>query len=153
MCSQGALCIFVFLRLESLAEGALPILKLGNTLQARKAPEPTGCLHSMPLQGQASEMLSLVGPLTYFVKTMVMPHGASGPQCQCYLAWAEVLEMLVALASLRPEPPTLLAKIEKALSLTVAAGWEDHMKPKFHWSLHYSSAYAKPMECFLHAGA
>ena len=109
----------------------MAILKLGNTLQARKAPEPTGCLHSMPLQGQASEMLSLVGPLTYFVKTMVMPHGASGPQCQCYLAWAEVLEMLVALASLRPEPPTLLAKIEKALSLTVAAGWEDQISLVF----------------------
>ena len=158
MCSQGVLCAIVFLLLKSLAEGALPNVwhLLHGYLEAWQYPasQKSTRAHRLFTQHaiaghkaqtfkcQASEMLSLVRPLTYFVKTMVMPHGASGPQCQCFLAWAEVLEMLVALASLRPEPPTLLAKIEKALSLTVAAGWEDHMKPKFHWSLHYSSAYA-----------
>ena len=84
----------------------------------------------------ASEMLSLAHPLAYFVRTVCIPNDAMVPQCQAFLAWAAVLDMLVALPTLKPEPPTLLATVEKALSLTVAAGWEDHMKPKFHWALH-----------------
>jgi len=50
--------------------------------------------------------------------------------------------MLVALPTLKPEPESLRATVEEALSLTVAAGWEAYMKPKFHWAMHYSSAYA-----------
>jgi len=62
MCSQGVLCTIVSLVVKSLAEDALPNV-WHNTLQARKAPEPTGCSHSMPLQGTRKHRLSNAKPL------------------------------------------------------------------------------------------
>ena len=160
MCSQGVLCTVVFLLLKSLAEDALPNVwhLLHGYLEAwqypnvqKKSSSPHKLFTQQAIAGHkkaqtfkcsASEMLSLAHPLAYFVQTVCIPNDAMVPQCQAFLAWAAVLDMLVALPTLKPEPPTLLATVEKALSLTVAAGWEDHMKPKFHWALHYSDAYA-----------
>ena len=65
-------------------------------------------------------------------------------QCTCFLSWAQVLDYLVSLPFLQsPSPARLLALVEAALAATVEAGFEGGMKPKQHWTLHYSDCFRR----------
>lgn len=59
------------------------------------------------------------------------------------LAWLHVMELLVDAVVKPLWPGQLLASCEKAMVLTVAAGWGAVMRPKFHWTLHLESCYQR----------
>ena len=90
----------------------------------------------------ASEVLAISKPLEYFLHTCC-PSPDHTPAKEACLSWLEVLSILVACAVQLPPAGLLLQTVERALSLTVAAGWGDQMSPKFHWCLHFEACLAR----------
>ena len=69
----------------------------------------------------ASEVLAISKPLEYFLHTCC-PSPDHTPAKEACLSWLEVLSILVACAVQLPPAGLLLQTVERALSLTVAAG-------------------------------
>lgn len=87
----------------------------------------------------ASEMLTLCKPLQYFLQSMYLSKNIMVEQCNCFILWADVVDYLSSIAFLpAPDPDKLQHLVEKALQGTVNAGFGSSMKPKHHWTLHYS---------------
>ena len=87
----------------------------------------------------ASEMLCIYKLLQFFLQTMFVQHNVMVEQCKCFLSWAAVLDVLVSIPHFdNPPHSNLAAAVENALQSTVAAGFGNAMKPKHHWTLHYS---------------
>lgn len=92
----------------------------------------------------ASDILAVYKPLHFFLQVMYVANNVMVEQCTCFLSWAQVLDYLVSLPFLQsPSPARLLALVEAALAATVEAGFEDDMKPKQHWTLHYSDCFRR----------
>ena len=89
----------------------------------------------------ASEMLTLCKPLQYFLQSMFLSKKIMVDQCTCFVLWANVVDYLSSIAFLPlPDPDRLQHLVEQALQGTVAAGFGNSMKPKHHWTLHYSDS-------------
>ena len=89
----------------------------------------------------ASEMLGLYRLLEVYIHTCVLKHDFCTLQCQCYINWCKVLDYCISIPSLdQPNHMRLQLLVEHALQSFVSAGWGEHMKPKYHWALHYSDA-------------
>ncbi|CAJ1394457.1 unnamed protein product [Effrenium voratum] len=81
---------------------------------------------------------ALLMPLQHFLETYCVL-----PEVQVYkdacVSWFRLLDMLVVSATSKPQPGQVLAACEHAMNLSVAAGWGDRLRPKFHWALHYEA--------------
>jgi hypothetical protein len=84
----------------------------------------------------ASEALALYPIVAYFVMFIPKARGICVPQCDAFLAMCDVVDLLQGVALGIVSPALLLAAVENALELFVAAGWKHYMIKKFHWLLH-----------------
>ena len=94
------------------------------------------------LKCTASEILGLCKPLQHFWRTCCLQPEMQDAKA-ALLAWLHVMELLVDAVVKPLWPGQLLASCEKAMVLTVAAGWGAVMRPKFHWTLHLESCYQR----------
>lgn len=87
----------------------------------------------------ASQLLQVYKPVEHFLKVMYLAHNIMVVQCKAYVCWTKVLDYLTSLPFLSDNSPAkLLSLVEKAMAATVAGGFADQMKPKFHWCLHFA---------------
>ena len=157
MASSGVLCHVMAWVLEALATSGMPNIwhTLQDYIQLWTWPgnlPGTSALHKLfsskkvethrkhqKMVVSASELLSLYPIVEYYLQTCCLL-----PDCQeqkhVYLAWCRVMDILVASSNVLPLPGHLLQTVETALALTVSAGYENIMVPKFHWALHYEDA-------------
>ena len=155
---DGVAQLYALSSCSSMASSMIASLGKKSLMQhvdGSKLPE-----EQLELQKTLGQVASSNGQQSVANKLVKEPKGM--PNVPAYLTqadWDVLLQgdldkaphVLVALPTLKPEPPTLLATVEKALSLTVAAGWGDHMEPK-STGLCTTVVPMQPMECFLHAG-
>jgi hypothetical protein len=96
---------------------------------------------------QASDLLSLMGVLTHFTKT-VLTSVAQGNEdcvnaCLAFLALVDVCELIASTVRYDVQPAKLLGKVHRFLELFVAAFGLEWMTPKIHWMLHYADSLEK----------
>ena len=92
----------------------------------------------------ASEMLTLYKPLQYFLQTLYVEQGTMVEQCSCFICWAEVLDYFCSIASLaNPSPVKVKQLVEKAMQATIDAGFGPVMRPKHHWTLHFTHCLSR----------
>ena len=91
----------------------------------------------------ASEGLSLLSPLMYFVHIHVLPTGRCVNACHAFLALGEVVDCLQNIPAGRTSASSLSTSISQFLRLVKRAGWEDWCHPKFHWMVHLPSHLRK----------
>lgn len=96
------------------------------------------------LKCSASQVLALLKPLEYYLQACCMPQGLCPLQCQCLLAWIEVVDFVSTIHTRKlSSPEKLLQLVEKAMIGTIEAGFENVVRPKFHWALHMPQILAK----------
>jgi len=101
---------------------------------------------AMHIKGQASDLLSIMGVLAHFTKTVLMRASEDSNcrnACQAFLALATVCELVSETARSKVEPAELLGKIHCFLELFVAAWGYEWLTPKSHWMLHYPEVLQK----------
>ena len=92
------------------------------------------------LKCAASECLALYRILQHFLQVMYVANSVMLDQCASYTAWCAVLDYLHNIPYMRQSsPPHLLSLVETALAATNLAGFGEHMKPKYHWCLHFAT--------------
>lgn len=96
---------------------------------------------------QASDLLSLIGVLAHFTKT-VLTSAANGDAncinaCSAFLALVDVCELVALTASDEVMPAKLLGTVHRFLELFVKAFGFDWMTPKLHWQLHFAETLEK----------
>ena len=157
MCSNGVLRYIMEWVLEDLATTGMPKLweNVGQYLQLWTWPghlAGSKGFHKLfsnkkveshrkgeKMVMSASEILSIYPVLAYFLETCCqLPEHQI--KKQTYLAWCNVLDILMASINFLPHAGYLLQMVEAALALTVKAGWDGCMRPKFHWALHFEGA-------------
>jgi hypothetical protein len=102
---------------------------------------------------QASDGLGLYPRLAYFMQAVVLPANVCVKQCLAFLAMADILDLLQAVPLQKATPKDLSVAIHTFFESCVAAGWRDHMRPKFHWLVHFSAHLRKfgmLPTCFVH---
>ena len=160
LCSNGVLNDIVFAVLESLDAAGY---KVWDTLHSWLAlwvlpqqqssfnlsklfekPKAASCRKARHFKCSASEMLTLYKPLQYFLEVMFSANNVMLEVCACFDAWAQVLDFLVSIPHLpNALPADLLTLVENALEATKNAGYGEEMKPKHHWTLHYSDCFGR----------
>ena len=85
----------------------------------------------------ASDGLSILPVLCRFVLAVVMPSGVCLAACQAVIALADLVDAMQAIPLGLTTPARLRIATRALLSACIAAGWDDRMMPKFHWTLHY----------------
>ena len=155
LCSNGVLCFVLFWAFTAFQQKGLPQVwhgfkafvqlwhwplaqkqnSLHKLFSAEKVKSHRKAGH---FKASASEMLALSRPLQHFLETYCVL-----PEVQVYkdacVSWFRLLDMLVVSATSKPQPGQVLAACEHAMNLSVAAGWGDRLRPKFHWALHYEA--------------
>jgi hypothetical protein len=102
---------------------------------------------------QASDGLGLYPILAYFIQAVVLPANACVKQGLAFLAMADILDLLQAVPLQKVTPKGLRVAIHTFYESCVAAGWRDHMHPKFHWLVHFPAHLLKfgmLPTCFVH---
>lgn len=102
---------------------------------------------------QASEGLSLYPIISVFLITTVLPTGKCVAECQCYLALANLIDLVMGTAALNIDPNDLRDAVNEFLQKCIAAGWRQHMHPKFHWLVHlphHLDRFGFLPTCFVH---
>ena len=86
---------------------------------------------------QASDMLSLMGVLSIFTQQILLVYDLSNEACHAFLALADVVDFILAVARATVEPAKLDQLVERFLELFSDAFGIEWMIPKFHWMLHF----------------
>ena len=84
----------------------------------------------------ASEGLGVFSVLAFWVQAVLLPSEACVPEAMAFVALANVIELLMAVAANKTSPEYLLERIHVFLERCAAAEWKGHMVSKFHWLLH-----------------
>ena len=91
---------------------------------------------------QASDMLSLMGVLAVFTRSVLMRSGAvdrdSTNAYEAFLALVIVCELIADTARYAVDPAQLLGSVHRFLELFVTAFGFEWLTPKCHWLLHYA---------------
>jgi hypothetical protein len=98
---------------------------------------------AMHIKCQASDMLSLLPALAYFVQSVLIPTRLCPNECKTFLAMVDVCEFITSVNRGRVTASMIKDSVERFLYLfliTFGAAW---MTPKMHWLLHMSRAYRK----------
>ena len=84
----------------------------------------------------ASEALGLLPLVSYFLFTMVIPHGHCLAECSAYFALADLIELIQAVPLGRISPDSIAESSSIFISKCIDAKWQARMHTKFHWVLH-----------------
>ena len=117
---------------------------LAETFSADRGEKHRAAKH---IKCQASDMLSVMGVLVHFTKTVLMTMPGddrdSNNACQAFLALAIVCELIAETARTALDPAQLLGSVHRFLSLFVNAWGFEWLTPKCHWMLHYADVLMK----------
>ena len=93
----------------------------------------------------ASDGLSLLPVIAVYILTCIMQSDLEGCKaaCKVLIAFGDVIELLQATALNIVTPEQLRSAVKSLIVHCIAAGWEEHMVPKFHWMLHYAKHLAR----------
>lgn len=91
----------------------------------------------------ASEGLSLINVMAYFVQAVIMQTRVCWHECKAFVALADVVDLLRVTSLGLAGPTQLRATIALFLNSCLDAGWQDWMHPKFHWLVHLPSQLAR----------
>ena len=103
---------------------------------------------------QASDLLSLIGVLAHFTKTVLTAAAnddADINACSAFLALIDVCELIALTHSVEVQPAKLLGKVHRFLELFVATWGFEWLMPKMHWLLHFAETLMKNgrlFDCF-----
>ena len=106
---------------------------------------------SKQLKCSASDLLSLLPVLAYFVHSVLLPSDLCNKECRAFLALVHVVDLIYVSARAHVKPGELLKEAERFLELFAEVWGYDWMIPKFHWMLHYSDhlhAWDMLLNCF-----
>lgn len=84
----------------------------------------------------ASECWSLIAPLTAFLNEVLLNFDSCKAECEVFLAFLKVIELVTATSRRKVEPATLLVAVEEFLDKFVTTFGVEMTTPKFHWLLH-----------------
>ena len=123
--------------------------QLANIFDANRAEKHRKTQH---IKCQASDMLSLMGVLCHFAKTVLTAAGSDNEDCvsaiSAFLALVQVCELVADSVRYDVLPAELLGKVHHFLELFVAAFGYEWLTPKMHWLLHYAEALLKNKRLF-----
>ena len=117
--------------------------KLAETFSADRVPKHRKAKH---IKCQASDLLSLMGVLDHFTRSVLMRPGidrACTHACQAFVALVTVCQLIVDTARYEIDPAIFWGSVHRFLhSFVNAFGWE-WLTPKAHWMLHYPDVLMK----------
>ena len=102
---------------------------------------------------QASDAMSLVLVLAYFVQNVLLLTGLCNAECVAYLALADMIEFIISVPKGNVTPTLIRASVHKFLSLFVDAWGPEYLFPKMHWLLHFGTElqnFRVLLSCFVH---
>ena len=91
--------------------------------------------------------------LSFWVSSLVLPLGRCTLACRAFIAFADIAECMVTVATGTIPEDTLKMAIETSLALFVQAFGAEQLTPKLHWLLHYDEELAQHgtlFSCFVH---
>ncbi len=92
---------------------------------------------------QASDMMSLLPVLAYFVQSILLPTNLCNEYCEAFLAMCDMCEFITSVNRGRITPAALRGKIEHFLALMLACWGAAYMIPKMHWLLHLPAQFER----------
>lgn len=100
---------------------------------------------------QASDMLSVIGVLSLYVRTVLIALNIEKPACDALLSAIDMSLLIVATGRITVSPAKLLGFVHRFLrDFTVAFGFE-WLTPKCHWLLHLPETlgrFGRLLNCF-----
>ena len=87
----------------------------------------------------ASEGLSLLPVLIYFLQKYVILQGICVQECNVLLALGDLVDLLQCIPLGRVDEATLRNSVTQFLQLVDATGWREWCHPKFHWLVHLAT--------------
>ena len=100
---------------------------------------------------QASDLLTIMGPLVQFTKQVLQATGVAPLACLALLCLVDLTDLIVATARTAVAPPMLLEEVQRFLASFVAAFGFDWLTPKAHWLLHLPAQlqrFGRLLNCF-----
>ena len=91
----------------------------------------------------ASEALGLLPLVSYFLFTVVIPHGHCLAECNAYFALADLIELIQLVPLGKISPDSIAESSQIFISKCLDAKWECRMHTKFHWCLHMAGHLQK----------
>ncbi|CAE7234170.1 RE1 [Symbiodinium sp. CCMP2592] len=103
------------------------------------------CREAGKFKTTASEMLSLLPVLAFFVRTCILDKGFLPSECEAFLQMCLMVELLQAACHGHGcvLPSMLREAADKCMSSWFETGWGEHVTRKMHWLLHMGDHYEK----------
>ncbi|CAE7588832.1 unnamed protein product [Symbiodinium sp. CCMP2592] len=103
------------------------------------------CREAGKFKTTASEMLSLLPVLAFFVRTCILDKGFLPSECEAFLQMCLMVELLQAACHGHGcvIPSMLREAADKCMSSWFETGWGEHVTRKMHWLLHMGDHYEK----------
>ena len=92
---------------------------------------------------QASDMLSVLGPLSIFVRSVLLPRGTCNAACNAMSSLISLVDLVGATARVEVLPARLLGAVHCFLEHFVEAFGYECLIPKAHWLLHFADTLEK----------
>lgn len=114
-----------------------------------EVPRPDKHRAAKHIKCQASDLLSLVGVLAHFTRTILMTTAINADirdcvkACSVFLALVDVCELVSETARSQVSAAKLLGSIHRFLELFVDSWGFEWLTPKCHWLLHFPEALQK----------
>ena len=97
---------------------------------------------------QASEALTLIPILCYWLKAIFLKAAQFRPFCEAFLCCVDVVLLLAeGQKSSLTTKQNLQAAVGKCFAAMVSAEWHKSMPPKFHWQWHLAEEHAQHGKC------
>ena len=97
---------------------------------------------------QASEALTLIPILSFWLKAIFLKDAQLRPFCEAFLWCMDVILLLSeGQKSCLTTKQNLQAAVAKCFAGMVSAGWHKNMPPKFHWQWHFGDELAHHGKC------
>ncbi len=105
------------------------------------------------LKCTASDAITLFPIIACYVFAVFHQSGTAVKACECYLALADFMDLLVTVAHGCVSHEVLREAVREFLESVVAAGWRNHVHPKFHWLVHFARElflFGMLLSCWVH---
>ena len=125
-----------------------------GTLQKLFAkPRETANDKAKAFKCQASEALSLLPILYYYIAKVPLRAGVAVASCTAFIRMVDLVNCIQAAASGNATYAALRDRVDRFLDACVAANWEQFMTPKYHWLVHFPRHFQRwgcLLSCFVH---
>jgi hypothetical protein len=106
---------------------------------------------SQHINCQASDLLTIMGPMVLFTKNVLQATGVAPLACLALLCLVDLTDLIVATARITVTPAMLQAEVHRFLASYVAAFGFELLTPKAHWLLHLPAQlqrFGRLLNCF-----